>query len=168
MHASILVYVKYSRLFSNTRKRTDGKKGKNSIIQSKFCFDFKNAEICIIMDTRRQLKYAKLIQKELSDIFQHDKKSLLGSAFVTITNVEVSPDLGLAKIYLSFMLVEDKNLLLETIKTNAKVFRQALGIRIKNVARIVPELAFFLDDSAEYAIKMDQLITSLNIPKEDK
>lgn len=120
------------------------------------------------MDTRRQLKYAKLIQKELSDIFQRDNKSLLGNAFVTITTVEVSPDLALAKIYVSFMLVEDKAAMLGVIRENAKVFRQTLGARIRNVARIVPELAFFLDDSAEYAMKMDKLITSLNIPKENE
>ncbi len=120
------------------------------------------------MDSRRQLKYAKLIQKELSEIFQKDKKSLFGNAFVTITSVDVSPDLGLAKVHLSFMLVEDKNAILALTQENAKVFRQALGAKIRNVARIVPELAFFLDDSAEYAIKMDKLISDLNIPKEEK
>ncbi len=129
---------------------------------------FKNAEICNYMDSRRQLKYAKLIQKELSEIFQKDKKSLFGNAFVTITSVDVSPDLGLAKVHLSFMLVEDKNAILALTQENAKVFRQALGAKIRNVARIVPELAFFLDDSAEYAIKMDKLISDLNIPKEEK
>ncbi|MFN0049250.1 MAG: 30S ribosome-binding factor RbfA [Cytophagales bacterium] len=119
------------------------------------------------MDTRRQLKYAKLIQKELSEIFLHDKKSLFGNAFVTITSTEVSPDLAVAKIYMSFMLVEDKKAMIEMMQENAKVFRQALGAKIRNVARIVPEIVFYLDDSAEYAIKMDKLITSLNIPKEE-
>jgi len=119
------------------------------------------------MDTRRQLKYAKLIQKELSEIFQRDKKSLFGNAFVTITRVEVSPDLALAKIHLSFMLVDDKVTMMQITQENSKVFRQELGAKIRNVARIVPELAFFLDDSAEYAIKMDNLISGLNIPKAD-
>lgn len=119
------------------------------------------------MDSRRQLKYAKLIQKELSEIFQRDKKSLLGNAFVTITHVDVSPDLSVAKVYLSFMLVSDKEEALQLVRENAKVYRQALGAKIRNVARIVPELAFFLDDSAEYAIKMDNIISNLSIPKED-
>ncbi|TAF75844.1 MAG: ribosome-binding factor A [Bacteroidetes bacterium] len=120
------------------------------------------------MDSKRQLKYAKLIQKELSDIFQKDTKSLFGNAFITITRTEVSPDLSVAKNYLSFMLVNDKAQMLDSIREKTKIIRQNLGVRMRNQARIIPELelVFFLDDSAEYAIKMDSIISNLNIPKE--
>lgn len=118
------------------------------------------------MDSKRQLKYAKLIQKELSDIFQKDVKSLFGNAFITITRTEISPDLSVAKNYLSFLLVKDNNLMLNSIREKSKIIRQNLGNRIRNQARIIPELVFFLDESAEYAIKMDSIISNLNIPKE--
>lgn len=118
------------------------------------------------MDSKRQLKYAKLIQKELSDIFQKDTKSLFGNAFITITRTEISPDLSVAKSYLSFLLVNDKAQMLDSIREKTKIIRQNLGVRMRNQARIIPELVFFLDDSAEYAIKMDSIISNLNIPKE--
>lgn len=119
------------------------------------------------MDSRRQLKYAKLIQKELSDVFARDVKHTFGNTFITITHTDVSPDLSVAKIYLSLMLTNDKNATLNLIRENVKPIRQALGTRIRNVARIVPELVFYLDDSADYSIKMDNIINSLHTPPSD-
>jgi len=117
------------------------------------------------MDTKRQLKFSKLILKELSQIFQIDSRHLFGNAFITVTNVEISPDLSVAKIRLSFMLVADKNILLQSIQEKAKNIRLILGNKIRNQVRIVPELVFFLDDTADYAIKMDSILKGLNIPK---
>lgn len=119
------------------------------------------------MESKRQLQYAKMIQKELSEIFQRDSKHLFGKAFITVTRTEMSPDLSIAKSYLSFMLVENKFQMLDLIREKTKAIRQTLGSRIRNQARIIPELTFFLDDSSEYAMKMDAIITNLNIPKED-
>jgi ribosome-binding factor A len=115
------------------------------------------------MESKRQQKYAKLIQKELGDIFQKETKHLLGKAMVTITHVMVSPDLGFAKAYLSFLLADPK-LLLEVINEHKKEIRHALGKRIGKSVRIIPELAFFPDDSASYAQYMDKVISDLNIP----
>lgn len=120
------------------------------------------------MDSKRQLKFSKLILKELSQIFQVDSRHLFGNAFITVTNVEISPDLSVAKIRLSFMLVQDKAAMLQDIREKAKNIRQILGNKIRHQVRIVPELAFFLDDSADYAIKMESILNNLNIPKEDK
>ncbi len=114
--------------------------------------------------TTRQNKFSRLIQKELSDIFQRDKKGILGNSFVTIADVKVSPDLGVAKIYVSMMLAKDKQGTLEKINTHKKEIRKALGDRIGKQVRIVPELVFILDELEENAMRMDALIKSLNIP----
>ncbi len=116
------------------------------------------------MDSKRQQKFSRLIQKELGDIFQRDMKGQFGNAFITVTRAEVSPDLGVAKVYLSFMLTPNKQFLLEDIKEQTKHIRLILGNRIRNQARIIPELIFLLDETADYAAKMDALISGLNIP----
>jgi ribosome-binding factor A len=115
------------------------------------------------MESKRQLKYAKLIQKELGDIFQKEAKHLVGNTLVTITHVMMSPDLGFAKAYLSFLLAEPKAVF-DLINENKKDIRHALAKRIGKSVRIIPELAFFPDDSATYAQYMDKVISDLHIP----
>jgi len=115
------------------------------------------------MESKRQLKYAKLIQKELGDIFQKEAKHLVGNTLVTITRVMMSPDLGFAKAYLSFLLAEPKSVF-DLINEHKKDIRHALAKRIGKSVRIIPELAFFPDDSATYAQYMDKVISDLHIP----
>jgi ribosome-binding factor A len=117
------------------------------------------------MDSKRQQKFSRLIQKELSDIFISNAKHLFGGAFITITMVKSTPDLGIARVYISLMMVQDKNQMLEQIRQNTKQIRQQLSARIGKQTRVVPDLQFFLDDSAEYAEKMNQIFSDLNIPK---
>ncbi len=112
----------------------------------------------------RQQKYGKLIQKELSEIFQQDKKGILENAFITIADVRVSTDLSVAKIYISMMLAKDKQKILERINLRKKEIRKALGDSIGKQVRIVPELVFFIDEVEENAQRMDDLIKNLNIP----
>jgi ribosome-binding factor A len=116
----------------------------------------------------RQQKYGKLIQKELSDIFLRDKRGIVNHAFITIAEVKVSPDLSVAKVYISMTLAKDKKAVLANLNLHKNEIRKALGDRIRNQARIVPELVFFIDEVEENAQRMDDLIKSLNIPKEDK
>lgn len=116
------------------------------------------------MESKRQQKFARLIQKDLSEIFQRDAKSMFGGAFITITDVKVSPDLSLAKIYLSFMLVKNKAALLDDIKEKGKAIKQLLAVKIRNQARIIPELNFYLDETLEYATKIDELLSKIHIP----
>ena len=118
--------------------------------------------------TVRQQKYGKLIQKELSDIFLRDKRSVLDNAFVTIAEVKMSPDLSVAKVFLSMMLAKNKNVVLASINSHKSEIRKALGERIRNQARIVPELIFVIDEVEENAQRIEDLIKSLNIPKEEK
>ncbi len=116
-------------------------------------------------ESKRQRQFSSLLQKELSEIFQRHGSSILGTNdFVTISRVLVSPDLGVAKIYLSFMLSKQKEQLMDTIQYRKGEVRRLLGNRIGKVARVVPELAFFLDDSADYASRMDKIISELDIP----
>lgn len=116
----------------------------------------------------RQQKFSKLIQKELSDIFLRDRRGVLDNAFITIMDVRVSPDLGLAKVYISMTLAKDKKAVLEKLDTHKKEIRKALGDRIRNQARIVPELAFFIDEVEENAQRMDDLLKGLHIPPADQ
>lgn len=116
------------------------------------------------MESKRQQKVGRQIQKDLGEIFQQDAKHLISGSFVTITAVRVSPDLGIARAYLSFLPDKNKSLLLETIKENTKFIRQKLAERVRHQLRIVPHLQFYIDDTAEYAAKMDLLFADLVIP----
>lgn len=116
------------------------------------------------MESKRQQQFAKLIMQDLSEIFQKDMKNTFGSAFVTISDVKMTPDLSIARAYLSFMLTNDKQGLLQDIREKTKVIRGILGNKIKNQVRIVPNLEFFIDDTAEYAAHMDAVISQLDIP----
>jgi ribosome-binding factor A len=118
----------------------------------------------LMAGTTRQQKFSRLIQKELSDVFQRDKRGILENAFITITEVRVSPDLGVAKVYISMMLAKDKQGILEKINNRKKEIRKALGDKIAKQVRIIPELIFFIDEVEENATKMDQLIDDLHIP----
>lgn len=117
------------------------------------------------MDSTRQQKYAKLIQKEVSDIFSHEGRNFYGNAFVTITNVRITPDLGIAFIRLSLFKQKDPKKLIETINRHSPEIRKKLGQRIKNQARHIPELKFFIDDSLDYVDKMEAIFKNLDIPK---
>jgi ribosome-binding factor A len=110
------------------------------------------------MDSQRQLKVSRLIQKELGEIFQRETRLLFGSALITVTQVRVSPDLGVAKVYVSLFNVPDTKALLELIKTHTKDIRTKLSERIKKQVRIIPNLAFYLDDSLDYALRIDELL----------
>ena len=115
------------------------------------------------MESKRQQKHAKLLQKELGEIFQKEARHLIGKAMVTVTRVMVSPDLSVAKTYLSFLLA-DPAATLEIIDEQKKEIRLYLSKRIGKSVRIIPELAFFPDESASYAQHMDKVISGLNIP----
>lgn len=114
--------------------------------------------------TTRQQKFARLIQKDISEIFQQDKRGILGNTFVTVTDVQMSPDLSVARIYISMMLQQDKAGILRRLDAHKKEIRRALGLRIGKQVRIVPELIFYIDEVEENAMRIEALIKSLNIP----
>jgi ribosome-binding factor A len=120
------------------------------------------------MESTRQKKFNRLIQKELGDIFQKLGRELYEGAFITVTQAKVSPDLSICRVYLTFMLVKNPQDLLRQIKDNTKYIRQQLGNRIRHQARIIPDLIFYLDDTDEVTAKVDELFRQIEIPPEDK
>ncbi|EAY26577.1 30S ribosome-binding factor RbfA [Microscilla marina] len=116
------------------------------------------------MESKRQQKFARLIQKDLADIFQREVKDIFKTHFVTITNVKVTPDLGIAYVYLSILAASDKQAVVDIAEDNNKMIRQVLARKIKNQVRAIPELRFFLDDTSDYVQKMDELFDNLDIP----
>ena len=110
------------------------------------------------MESTRQKKVARLVLKELSQIFNIESNNILGSIMISITAVRISPDLGYANIYLSVFPVTDPKDALEKIKKNRSLLRKKLGIAVRNQLRVVPELNFYIDDSAEYAEHIDKLL----------
>ncbi|MBA3664593.1 MAG: 30S ribosome-binding factor RbfA [Bacteroidetes bacterium] len=110
------------------------------------------------METVRQQKVSKLIQKELAEIFRSEAKTLFGGAFITVTVVRISPDLGAAKVYLSIMAAKDKQAIFKLVEEQSSVIRKKLGNLVGKQLRVTPELAFFIDDSLDYAMKIDELL----------
>jgi len=110
------------------------------------------------METTRQQKVARLLQKELAAILQIDGKNVYGSALITLTQVSVSKDFSFARVYVSIFSKEDKSLILNKIESNKKEIRYKLGQHIKNQLRIVPELVFELDTSLDYIENIDNLL----------
>ena len=115
-------------------------------------------------ESTRQKKFARLIHKEIADILLKDTKGIVGHSFVSVSHVSISPDLSLARIFLSMLLEKNKDEVLEKIEFRKNEIRKMLGNKIGKQVRIVPDLLFVLDDLEEKAIKMDALIDSLEIP----
>lgn len=110
------------------------------------------------LETTRQLKVAKMIKQDISDIFQKEGNGLVRGVMVSVSRVRITPDLGYAKIYLSVFPFEASDEVVERIKSQLWQVRLWLGKRAGKQLRIVPELAFFVDDSMEYAANIDSLL----------
>jgi ribosome-binding factor A len=113
------------------------------------------------MESKRQQKFAGLLQEELAAIFQREGAAYLPNTLVTITKVRVSPDLGVAKIYLSFFNTTNTSLSLATVNSHSSEIRYKLGSRIRHQARVIPTLSFFVDDTNEYVAHMDKIFDKL-------
>ena len=114
------------------------------------------------MESKRQQKFAGVIQKDLAEIFQREGMNFLPNTLVTITKVRVTPDLAIARVFLSFFNNTNTSHALNTIKAHAGEIRYKLGARIKNQARIVPHLEFFVDDTNSYVERMDQIFDKIS------
>ena len=117
-----------------------------------------------IMESKRQEKFNRQIQKDLGEIFQQMGTSAFGGAFITISGVKVSPDLGLCRVHLSILQGSsgDKHKTLEMIRMHQKEIRHTLAQRIKNQVRKIPELDFMLDESLDYVNKMEGIFKKIN------
>ena len=109
------------------------------------------------MQETRQNKIARLLQKELAEIFQSQTRMMRG-VMVSVTRVKVSPDLSICTAHLSIFPSNKGEELLRNINANEKSVRYELGKRIRNQVRIIPELRFFIDDSIDYIERIDELL----------
>lgn len=109
------------------------------------------------MQETRQNKIARLLQKELSIIFQTQTRMMHG-VMISVTQCRVSPDLGICTAYLSVFPSEKGEEILRNINANEKTVRYELGTRVRHQLRIIPELRFFIDDSLDYIERIDELL----------
>jgi ribosome-binding factor A len=110
------------------------------------------------METKRQEKIARLIQKEMGMLFQNELSELGAGGMITVTKAKITSDLGLAKIYLSLLAVNDNKAVIDNINKNVVQIRYAFGKKIKSQLRIVPHLKFYEDDSMDYYENIDRLL----------
>lgn len=109
------------------------------------------------MQETRQNKIARLLQKELSLIFQGQTRAMHG-VMVSVTRVRISPDLSICTAHLSIFPSERSDEIMENINKNERQIRYELGTRVRHQLRIIPELRFFIDDSLDYIDHIDELL----------
>ena len=109
------------------------------------------------METTRQQKISRLIQKELSDIFQKQTKGMNG-VLVSVSTVRISPDMSICRAYLSVFPSERSAEILENVNKSAREVRYELGTRVRHQLRIIPEIRFYIDDSLDYIDHIDALL----------
>jgi ribosome-binding factor A len=114
------------------------------------------------MESKRQQKFAGVIQEDLAAIFQREGMNYLPNTLVTITKVRVTPDLAIARVFLSFFNNNNPALALQTVKLHASEIRYKLGSRIKDQVRVIPQLEFFIDDTSEYVDRMDKIFDKIH------
>lgn len=119
------------------------------------------------MESKRQERVARQIQKDISEIFMKNP-SLVNNAFVTVTVVRVTKDLSIAKIYLSMLAVKDREDLLADIDERKNEIRGELGKRIRHQFRKVPELIFHIDDTQDEVQRIEELFEETDIPPTDE
>lgn len=116
------------------------------------------------MESTRQAKIARLIQKELSEILRQQTAKTNG-ILVSVSTVRVSPDLSIARAYLSIFPSDKAKDILENINRSARTIRYELGQKVRFQLRKIPELAFHLDDSLDYIENIDHLLHEDNASK---
>jgi len=109
------------------------------------------------METTRQAKISRLLQKELSEIFRRETAKM-HNIMVSVSSVKVTPDLSIAKAYLSVFPSAQAKEVIESVNTQAKTIRYDLARRVRFQLRRCPELQFYLDDSIDYLENIDRLL----------
>ena len=115
------------------------------------------------METNRQKKIAGILQKDLVDVLQSAARDGMKGVLISVTKVQVTADLSLAKVYLSVFPNDKRDSLLEGIKSNTARIRHELSQRTRNQLRRVPELFFYIDDSLDYIETIDKSLRGKDI-----
>ena len=108
--------------------------------------------------TTRQLKVAREIQKDLAEILRSKGMAVFDVAMVTVSEVRVSPDLSIAKTYVSIFPSEKAAKVMAILEDNVRQYRGELGRKVGKQLRIVPEIVFYLDTSLDYAEHIEELL----------
>ena len=106
----------------------------------------------------RQLKVARELQRYLAEILRSRGMAAFGGAMLTVSEVRISPDLSIAKVYVSVFPSDKQKEVMETLEQEKKSIRGELGRQVAKQLRIVPELDFYLDSSLDYAEHIEQLL----------
>ncbi|HEX7366093.1 MAG TPA: 30S ribosome-binding factor RbfA [Pelobium sp.] len=114
------------------------------------------------MESKRQQKFARVIQKDLGEIFQREGNNYLPNAMITVTKVRATPDLGIVRVFLSFFNTPDADSAIKTIREKTAEIRYTLGKRIKDQVKGIPSLEFFVDDTNEYVDRMDKIFSGIH------
>lgn len=110
------------------------------------------------MESTRQKKIARLLERDFSEIFQRMGKNNFPGALLSVTKVRATPDLGIARVYISIFPLKGKDELLQYVRDNSAAIRNELAQRVRHQLRIVPELEFYIDDSLDYEENIDRLL----------
>lgn len=114
-----------------------------------------------MMDSKRQLQIAELIKRNFSLILMKEGMYMYGGAMVSVTNVKMSPDLRLAKIYLSIFNTDDKESVMTEIQHHISLLKQQLVANIRKQVRFVPDIAIFNDELLDEMDRVDRLLGEL-------
>ena len=114
------------------------------------------------MESKRQKQTAEVIRRNFGIVLQQEGPYIYGNAMVTVTNVYVSPDMSMSKIYLSVYNAEDKESIIDQIRAKDKILKKHLAARIKNHVRRIPALSFFNDDTLDEMYKLNSLFDKLH------
>lgn len=106
----------------------------------------------------RQLKVARELQRDLAEIIRSKGMAVFGGAMVTVSEVRISPDLSIAKVFVSIFPSARQEEVMKVLKDNNKLLRGELGRKVASQLRIVPELDFYLDTTLDYAEHIDELL----------
>ena len=110
------------------------------------------------METVRQQKVSRLLQKEIGLIFQNQTKHLAPGKIVSVTVVRISPDLGYARVYVSVFPADEPEKVVESFNENMYEIVKVLHPKIRNQFRVMPEVRFYYDDSLDYADRINQIL----------
>ncbi len=109
-------------------------------------------------ESTRQLKVAKELQRDMAEIIRSKGMAMFGGALVSVSGVKVSPDLSVAKIYVSIFPSDKAESVMNILEENSRALRGELGNRVGRQLRIVPEITFFRDDSLDYVEHIEELL----------
>lgn len=118
------------------------------------------------MASKRQEQVAELIKRNFGIVLQQEGSYIYGSAFVTVTQVQVTPDLSQAKLYISIFNAEDKQEILSKLERETRKLKQSLAYRIKKHVRRIPAIAIYMDDTLDEMYKLNKLFDDLDSESE--